>query len=72
MRHFSKEENFKKIFSKNVLLFLSLRYSGDFRRSRLVVLHHMRFCHGNATEIGLQYLVDAQHQFKPNALNTTQ
>ena len=42
MRHFPKEKDLKKIqiFSskKNVLRFLSLRYSADCRRSRLVRL----------------------------------
>ena len=41
MRHFPKEKifkNFKFFFKKNVLRFLSLRYSADFRRSRLVFL----------------------------------
>ena len=42
MRHFSKEKN-SKISSffpkKNVLRFLSLRYSCDFRRSRLVLVN---------------------------------
>ena len=40
LRHFSKEKNFEifKFFSKkNVLRFFSLRYSADFRLSRLVV-----------------------------------
>ena len=39
VRHFPKEKFFSKIsvfFQKNVLRFLSLRYSADFRRSRLV------------------------------------
>ena len=37
MRLFSKEKNQKfQVFSKKVLRFLSLRYSADFRRSRLV------------------------------------
>ena len=39
VRHFPKEKNFRKFqvfFQKNVLRFLSLRYSADFRRSRLV------------------------------------
>ena len=39
MRHLPKEKNFRKfqVFSKKSLLrFLSLRYSADFRRSRLV------------------------------------
>ena len=39
VRHFPKEKNFRKFqvfFPKNVLRFLSLRYSADFRRSRLV------------------------------------
>ena len=35
MRHFLKEKNFQK-----VLRFLSLRYSADFRRSRLVIFSH--------------------------------
>ena len=39
MRHFLKEKNSKiSSFQKNVLRFLSLRYSADFGRSRLV--HH--------------------------------
>ena len=49
MRHFPKKKNFRKFqvfFQKNVLRFLSLRYSADFRRSRLVFstanLHHKR------------------------------
>ena len=40
MRHFLKEKNqkFQVFFSKKSLLrFLSLRYSADFRRSRLVL-----------------------------------
>ena len=37
MRHFPKEKNSKiSSLKKNVLRFLSLRYSADFRRSRLV------------------------------------
>ena len=39
VRHFPKEfffENFKFFSKKNVLRFLSLRYSADLRRSRLV------------------------------------
>ena len=39
MRHFPEERNFQKFpvfFEENVLRFLSLRYSADFRRSRLV------------------------------------
>ena len=39
MRHFLKEKIFRKFqvfFQKKVLRFLSLRYSADFRRSRLV------------------------------------
>ena len=36
MRHFPKKVNFKFFFQKNVLRFLSLRYSADFRCSRLV------------------------------------
>ena len=48
MRHFPKEKNFrklrKKVFSKkNVLRFLSLRYSADFRRSRIVFFFSRRF-----------------------------
>ena len=37
-RHFLKEKNSKisSFFSKSLLYFLSLRYSADFRRSRLV------------------------------------
>ena len=42
VRHFPKEifflENFKFFSKKNVLRFLSLRYSADLRRSRLVLL----------------------------------
>ena len=41
VRHFPKEKFFRKFqvfFQKNVLRFLSLRYSADFRRSRLVIL----------------------------------
>ena len=40
VRHFPKEKTFSKIssfFQKNVLRFFSLRYSADFRRSRLVL-----------------------------------
>ena len=38
MRHLSKEKNIKsfEFFPKNLLRFLSLRYSANFRRSRLV------------------------------------
>ena len=42
MRHFferKKFKNYKFFFQKNVLRFLSLRYSADFRRSRLVSFH---------------------------------
>ena len=40
MRHFPKEKNqkFQVFFEKNAVGFLSLRYSADFRRSRLVFL----------------------------------
>ena len=43
VRHFPKEKNFRKfqVFrKKNVLRFLSLRYSADFRRSRLVLYYY--------------------------------
>ena len=42
VRHFPKEIFFRKFqvfFQKNVLRFLSLRYSADLRRSRLVQLY---------------------------------
>ena len=43
VRHFPKEKYFRKLQvffpTKNVLRFLSLRYSADFRRSRLVLLY---------------------------------
>ena len=44
MRHFLKEKNFQKfqVFFKNVLRFLSLIYSADFRRSRLVKFDSFR------------------------------
>ena len=40
MRHFLKEKNqkFQVFFLKSLLHFLSLRYSADFRRSRLVLI----------------------------------
>ena len=45
MRHFLREKNQKflpKKFQKNVLRFLRLRYSADFRRSRLVIRYFMK------------------------------
>ena len=36
MRHFLKEKKFHVFFQENVLRFLSVRYSADFRRYRFV------------------------------------
>ena len=49
MRHFLKEKikKFKFFFKKSLLRFLSLRYSADFRRSRLVLY----CCRGNTEKI---------------------
>ena len=54
VRHFSKEKCFRKfqvLFQKNVLRFLSLRYSADFRRSRLV------FCNFSLIPVGFPIIL---------------
>ena len=66
MRHFLKEKNLKfpVFFSKNVLRFLSLRYSADFRRSHLVLKDQSRAGY-QTTEKDKYQIVLAQYNAWP-------